>query len=72
MNELIQLLMDKTGLPEDKAKLAVDTVVGFLKERMPEQMASQLDSFASGDMAVPPGMLSKLGSSIGHMFGGKT
>jgi hypothetical protein len=30
MNETIQRLMDKTGLPEDKATAAVDAVVGFL------------------------------------------
>jgi nucleoid DNA-binding protein len=31
MNELVQLIMQKTGLPQDKAQELVDTVVTHLK-----------------------------------------
>jgi hypothetical protein len=58
MDEIIQRLIDKTGLPEDKARAAVDTVIGFLKEKLPAPMASQLDNLLAG------------GTSLGEKFGG--
>jgi hypothetical protein len=70
MNEIIQRLIERTGLPEDKAIAAVETVIGFLKEKLPDPMAAQLDSLMSGES----GMASQLGgmaSSLGGMFGKK-
>jgi hypothetical protein len=32
MDELVKLLTEKTGLPDDKARMAIETVIGFLKE----------------------------------------
>ena len=52
MNEIIQRLMDKTGLPEDKATAAVDAVVGFLKEKLPGPIGSQIDSLLAGGTGV--------------------
>lgn len=70
MNEIIQRLMDKTGLPEDKAMAAVDTVVGFLKEKLPGPIASQIDNLMAGG----GGLGDKLGGmaeGLGGMFGKK-
>ena len=70
MNEIIQRLIERTGLPEDKAAAAVETVIGFLKEKLPGPVAAQLDSLMSGES----GMGSQLGgmaSSLGGMFGKK-
>jgi uncharacterized protein (DUF2267 family) len=44
MDELVELVMEKTGLPEDKAKQAVETVIEFLKERLPAPIAGQVDA----------------------------
>ena len=49
MQQLIQQITQRTGIPEDKAQAAVDTVVGYLKERLPGPMASQLDNAMSGE-----------------------
>jgi hypothetical protein len=71
MNEIIQKLMDKTGLPEDKATAAVDTVVGFLKEKLPSPISAQIDSLMAGGAS---GVTEKLGGimqSVGGMFGKK-
>ena len=70
MNEIIQRLIERTGLPEDKATAAVETVIGFLKEKLPAPIASQIDSLMSGesDMASKFG---GIGSSLGGMFGRK-
>lgn len=48
MDELINMVAQKTGLGPDKARTAVDTVLGFLKDRLPAPIASQLDSAVSG------------------------
>jgi uncharacterized protein (DUF2267 family) len=48
MVELINMVAQKTGLAPDKAQTAVDTVLGFLKNRLPAPMASQLDAALSG------------------------
>lgn len=70
MNELIQQLIQKTGLPEDKAIAAVDTVMGLLKEKLPGPVASHLDAALSG----ATGATEKLGGMVqdlGGMFGKK-
>jgi hypothetical protein len=70
MNEIIQRLIDKTGLPEDKAAAAVDTVVGFLKEKLPSPVASQIDNLMGGG-GDGAGQSGGIGARIGSMFGGK-
>ncbi|HEU5348651.1 MAG TPA: hypothetical protein VFU63_08570 [Ktedonobacterales bacterium] len=44
MDELINQVVQKAGISQDQAHKAVDTVVGFLKDRLPGPIASQLDS----------------------------
>lgn len=70
MNEVIQRLIERTGLPEDKAATAVDTVIGFLKEKLPGPIASQLDGIMGGQSSAMD-KLGGLGSSLGGMFGNK-
>ena len=73
MNEIIQRLIDKTGLPEDKTRMALDVVVNSLKEKLPAPVAAQLD----GLMAGGSGMSEKVGEmaagvgAVGGLFGQK-
>jgi len=48
MNELVQLVQEKTGLSQDVAQKVVDTITGYLKTKLPEPMAAGLDSLLSG------------------------
>jgi len=48
MDEVIQQLKSRVGLDDDKARSAAQTVVEFLKQRLPGPVASQLDSAISG------------------------
>ena len=48
MQQLINQVTQRTGIPEDKARTAVDTVVGYLKQHLPGPVASQLDGAISG------------------------
>ena len=59
MNELIQELKNRVGLDDQKAQSAAQTVIEFLKQRLPAPIASQLDSAMAGGMAK--GLTDKLG-----------
>ncbi|MCA1575809.1 MAG: HU family DNA-binding protein [Acidobacteria bacterium] len=68
MDELIKRITEKTGISEDQARSAVNTVAGFLKEKLPAPLAGQVDNVLGG----AGGMTDKLGdaaSKIGNMFG---
>jgi len=65
MQQLIDQITQRTGIPEEKARVAVDTVVGYLKEHLPGSLGSQLDSAVSGEDATG-GMAAKARG----MFGG--
>ena len=47
-NELVQLVSSKTGLNEEMATLAVDTVIDFVKQKLPPPIAGELESLLSG------------------------
>jgi hypothetical protein len=44
MNDLIALVANKTGISAEKAKAAVETVLGFLKTKLPGPLASQVEA----------------------------
>ena len=70
MDEIIQRLIDKPGLPEDKARAAIDTVLGFLKEKLPAPVASQIDNLLAGGSGLGD-RLGGAAKSLGGMFGKK-
>ncbi len=47
MNELINVIVQKTGISQENAQKAVQMTLGFLKTRLPAPLAGQLDSFLS-------------------------
>jgi nucleoid DNA-binding protein len=49
--ELVRMVAEKTGLSEDKAQTAAETVIGYLKSKLPAGVSSQLDNIASGSSA---------------------
>lgn len=65
MDQLIKMVSSKAGITEAQAKQAVETVLGFLKERLPAPIAGQVDSVLKG------GDLGDVAGSLGGMFGGK-
>jgi hypothetical protein len=48
MEELVKLVSQKTGLSEDMAQTAVETVIGFLKDKLPAPIAGQIDNILEG------------------------
>lgn len=72
MNELINMVAQRSGISEDKARMAVDTVVGFLKNRAPAGLSGQIDSLiGGGESAAGGGMASGIASKVGGLLGKK-
>ncbi|MDT4969110.1 MAG: hypothetical protein QOJ64_3847 [Acidobacteriota bacterium] len=70
MEELIKRVSERTGLSEDKAKTAIDTVVGFLKERLPAPIAGQVDNVLTQAGGTIVDKAGDLIGGIGGLFGG--
>jgi uncharacterized protein (DUF2267 family) len=64
MDERIKLVASRVGISEAQAKEAVETVLGFLKDRLPSPMADQVEAVLEGDVGGVVGML-------GGLFGEK-
>ena len=65
MDELVKLVVQKTGLPEAQAKQAVEVVIGFLKSKLPAPVAGQIDGLLAG------GAASNVAQGLGGLFGKK-
>jgi uncharacterized protein (DUF2267 family) len=74
MDELINLVVQKTGISQDDARKAVEVIVTTLKSKLPGPIASHVDAFlaggASGGMNALAGeatemLKGKLGSFLG-------
>ena len=67
--DIIKMVTEKAGISEDQAKKAVDTVVSFIKDKMPEGLGSQVESLLKGGESSVGDMASGLKDKIGGMFG---
>ena len=65
MDELVALVMKKTGLPKETAQTVVKIVIDFLKKKLPAPVGATIDSFLSGkgQLAGAANMLGGLLSS---------
>ena len=67
MDELVNLIVKKTGIPQATAQQVVGVVMDFLKKKLPAGVSSQLDGLLSSDSNVQQaeemigGLMSKLG-----------
>jgi hypothetical protein len=68
MDELINLVVQKTGISQDDARKAVEVIVTALKSGLPAPLASHIDSLISGGMS---GGVSTLEAEAGEMLKGK-
>ena len=73
MDEITKLIVSKTGISEAHARLAVETVLGFLKTKLPGPIAGQIDALVQGGGVA--GLASGLAGgldvgSVGNALGG--
>lgn len=69
MEELIKQVSGKAGISEDQARSAVNTVLDFVKTRLPEPIAGQIENVMSGEGGGIAGTLGDLASQAGGLFG---
>jgi hypothetical protein len=69
MDELVKLVVQKTGISEKQAQTAVDTVIGYLKEILPAPIASQIDGLIAGEGSS--GSIDDIAKGLGGLFGNK-
>ncbi|SDS03093.1 DUF2267 domain-containing protein [Christiangramia echinicola] len=69
MDEIVKMVAEKAGITEGQAKIAVQVVSGILKDRMPDAMASHVDSYLKGEGDA--GNLSDMAGKLGGIFGKK-
>jgi hypothetical protein len=74
MEQLIQQVVQRTGISEEQASTAIQTVLGFVKERLPAPLAAQVEGVVGGGAGAAGGVAGKAGEmlgGLGGMFGGK-
>ena len=74
MEEIIKQVTERAGISEAQARTAVETVLGFLKNRLPEPLAGQFDGFVGGAAGAAGGLADTAGNvlgGLGGMLGGK-
>ena len=69
MEELIKMVTQKVGISEAQAKSAVETVVSFLKDKMPAGIGSQVESFIGGNAGSAGSMVDSIKDKIGGLLG---
>lgn len=65
MDELVKLVSEKTGLPEDKARQATETVISYLKDHLPDPIAGQIDKALGGGSVDVEGLAKGIGGMLG-------
>jgi len=64
MDELVKLVAKKTGISQEMAKTAVETVVNFLKQKLPKPLAGQIDAVL-GNAGGAEDLLKGVGGLLG-------
>ena len=74
MEELIRQVQERTGISEEQARTAVQTVVGYLQNNLPAGVSQQLGGLLGGGAGGGGGIADRAGDlvgGLGGMFGGK-
>ncbi len=74
MNELLEQLKSKVGLGDDQANGAIQTVLEFLKDKLPGPLGDQVSNLLGGDGEGggpdPGGLADKAKGMLGGLIGG--
>lgn len=67
MEKIVGMIVEKTGISEEHARIAVNTVVSYLKDKMPGGLGKQVESYIHGDGDDESGA-SGLGDKLGGIL----
>jgi hypothetical protein len=71
MDEITNLVVQRTGLSQDDAQKAVQAVIGALKSKLPPAISSQIDGLLSGGVSGIEGALeAEAGNALKGELGG--
>ena len=65
MDDLIKTVSEKTGLSEEMAKQVVDVVLDYVKDKLPDSIAGQVDSLLEGGGLNMGSLAGGLGGLLG-------
>ncbi len=68
MEDLVKMVSDKTGISESQAKTAVNMVVTYLKDKMPD-VGGQMESLMKDGAGSVGDLAGGLKDKMGNMFG---
>jgi hypothetical protein len=72
MDEFVNLLVEKTGISEEKAREVAECVIDFLKSKLPEPFRSQVESLISGGEGAGFGsVVQSITGALGGLFSKK-
>ena len=69
MESIIKLITEKTGISEANAKTAVETVLSFLKDKLPAGISGQVESLITGGTGSASDLAGELKDKITGAFG---
>lgn len=69
MEQLIKMVSEKTGISETQATTAINTVVSFLKDKMPSGIGAQVESFVIEGKISTGNIVDGLKDKVTDMFG---
>ena len=69
MDELVELVAKRAGISKSQAKKAVDTVMDFLDDKLPEPLDSQVKKALEGGQAAD--VVDDVTKGLGGMLGKK-
>lgn len=69
MDNIVKLVTEKAGISESQAKSAVDTVISFLKDKMPGGIGSQVEGFLNSNAGTIGNVVDTAKDKLGDMFG---
>lgn len=69
MEELIKTVTAKAGISESQAKSAVETVVSFIKDKMPGGIGGQVESFLSGNAGTVGNVIDTIKDKASGLLG---
>ncbi len=69
MDELVKVVSEKTGLSDEMSRTVVNTVVDYLKDKLPAPIGGQIDSFLEGGDS--DGGLGGITKGLGGLLGNK-
>jgi hypothetical protein len=67
MDEMIKAVAEKAGISPDQAKMAVETVVGMLKDKLPAPAKMALDGIMGGGTDAADAAKGALGGIAGKL-----